>query len=98
MVICRGMMFFKVKKSFALALVGVVSTSAFAVSETRKITIPTQQAALPSLETTTATAYEHPTATHIPMEEISAISEIMDDELEGATETIDSDFLTASDQ
>lgn len=98
MVICPGMMFFKVKKSFALALVGMVSTSALAVSETRKITIPAHEAALPSLETTTTTAFEHPTATHIPMEEISAISEIMDDELEGATETIDSDFLTASDQ
>lgn len=98
MVICLGMMFLKAKKSLALALVSVLPVSALAVSETRKITIPSQQAALPSLETTTVTSLQHPTATYIPVEEISAISEIMDKEDEVATEELDSDFLTASDQ
>ena len=88
----------QIKKSFALALVSVLPVSALAVSETRKITIPSQQAALPSLETTAVTALQHPTATHIPVEDISAISEIMDKEDEVATEELDSDFLTASDE
>ena len=92
------MMFFKFKRSLALALVSVLPVSALAVSETRKITIPSQQAALPSLETTTVTALEHPTATHIPVEDISAISEIMNKEDEVVTEELDSDFLTAIDE
>jgi hypothetical protein len=92
------MMFFKVNKSLALALVSVLPVTALGVSETRKITIPSQQAPLPSLETGPARPFAHPTATHIPVEEISAISEIMDREDELATEEIDSDFLTASDQ
>jgi hypothetical protein len=92
------MMKSQLKKSLALALVSVLPASVLAVSETRKITTPSQQVPLPSLETTTVTAFEHPTVTHIPVEEISAISEIMDKEDEVATEELDRDFLTASDQ
>ena len=98
MVICLGMMFLKAKKSFALALVSVLPVAALAVSETRKITTPSQQAPMPSLETTTATSLQHPTVTHIPVEDISAISEIMDREDQVVTEDLESDFLTASDQ
>ena len=86
------------KKTLLLVLAAGLPGAALAVSETRKITIPTQQAALPSLETSAVSAYEHPTATHIPVEDISAISEIMDAEVEGATEELDTSFLTATDQ
>ncbi len=98
MVSCLRMMKFQMRKNLALAMVSVLPVSALAVSETRKITTPSQQAALPSLETTTVSAFEHPTVTHIPVEEISAISEIMDREDQVVTEELDSDFLTASDQ
>ena len=86
------------KKTLFLALAAGLPGAAQAVSETRKITIPTQQAALPSLETTSAATYEHPTATHIPVEDISAISEIMDEDTEVVTEELDTSFLTATDQ
>lgn len=98
MVICLGMMISKAKKTLLLALVASLPGAALAVSETRKITIPTAQAALPSLETVSTSAYEHPTATHIPVEDISAISEIMDADVEGVTEELDTSFLTATDQ
>lgn len=92
------MMISKAKSALLLALAASLPGSASAVSEIRKITIPTQQIVLPSVETATPPTYEHPTATYIPVENISAISEIMDAEVEGVTEELDSDFLTASDQ
>ena len=88
----------KFSRSLALALIPVLPAMALAVSETRKITIPSQQPPLPSIQTTSVAAFEHPTATHIPVEEISAISEIMEKEDELATEELDSPFLTASDE
>lgn len=97
-VISLGMMISKAKKMLLLALAASLPGAALAVSEIRKITIPTAQTALPSLETVSAGAFEHPTATHIPVEDISAISEIMDEDVEGATEELDTSFLTATDQ
>jgi len=97
-VICLGMMISKAKKTLLLALAASLPGAALAVSEIRKITIPTAQTALPSLETVSVGTFEHPTATHIPVEDISAISEIMDEDVEGATEELDTSFLTATDQ
>jgi len=75
----------------------LVPGMSWAVSAVRSVTIPAAQGPIPQLETQAFQAQDHLSATHIPAEDISAISAIMeDDELEGVTEELDTTMLTAT--
>jgi hypothetical protein len=82
-----------------ITTLALAPSMAWAVSAVRSVTLPATQAALPHAEAKSLQEHEHFSATHIPAEDISAISAIMEDEdFEVATEELDSTMLTASEE